>query len=156
MKQSSKKIVLSEGKVNSSRKSKVSSSSADEEDESFLAMGDHISLFSMDGCGYLSSEGFIDNNCFLQCQPVSDAPLPSNFTTESVFCIVPKYKYDAQIAMNDYIERWSVKMDSLVNVGGEEEIRVLKVSNFINLQKISNKGGAKRGSLRYINTYEIY
>ena len=112
---------------------------ADSNESVFLSMGDQISLFSVDGGGYLASEGFIDTSSFLQ-STIGDS-VPTNFTTDSIFNIVPRYKYDAQIALNEYLERWSLNIEHIGNVGDKEsELKFLKVSKknvFFTLNQIT-------------------
>lgn len=89
-----------------------------EEKQVYLTMGDKISLYSVDGTGYLTSEGFIDDDCYLVHGDGQSTPM--NFT-DSVFTVVPRYKYDAQTALNEALERWSRSKESIGRGDGEEE-----------------------------------
>lgn len=101
------------------------------ETELFLSMGDQISLFSEDGNGYLSSEGYLDNSCCL-----SPANSSSNFT-DCVFEVVPRYKYDAHNAFIEALDRYSRTRESIGKGEGEEEeiLKQLLVSVFLPRKK---------------------
>ena len=107
--------------------------------ELFLSMGDQISLFSEEGNGFLSSEGYLDHNCTLI--PGNMQFPPTNFI-DCVFTIVPRYKYDAHTAFTETLDRFSRTRDSVGRGDGREEnaLQQLRVcfltltvfSNFIN------------------------
>lgn len=80
------------------------------EPEMFLRMGDQVSLYSEEGCGFLSSEGYLDNDCFLE--PGTHSDPPPNFM-DSVFMVLPRYKYDAHSAYSDTLDRWNRARDSV-------------------------------------------
>lgn len=71
-----------------------------DESEMFLKMGDCISLFSVEQGGFVSGNGFDDTGCQLQRPFHSKKPLASPNFVNSVFELVPKYKYDAQITLD--------------------------------------------------------
>jgi hypothetical protein len=94
--------------------------------EQFLNMGDQISLFSEEGPGFLSSEGYLDTDCFLESGQMSDPP--SNFT-DCVFTVVPRFKYDAHTAYSETLDRWNRQRDSVGKGESPEEglLQSLKV-----------------------------
>ena len=100
------------------------------EQELFLNMGDQISLFSEEGGGFLSSEGYLDNNCYLE--PGSHTSPPKNFN-DCVFTVVPRFKYDAHMAFSEYLDRWSRSRESIGKGEGDEEqgLKSLQVSIFL-------------------------
>jgi hypothetical protein len=75
--------------------------------DAFLKIGDSISLFSIEGFGYLSSNGFIEKNLKL-----TKEVLPVHFS-DCVFRIHPRYKYDQQKALNDVLTRLGKDRNSL-------------------------------------------
>eukprot|EP01095_Lingulamoeba_sp_RSL-Kostka_P003958 TRINITY_DN15076_c0_g1_i1.p1 TRINITY_DN15076_c0_g1~~TRINITY_DN15076_c0_g1_i1.p1 ORF type:complete len:171 (+),score=45.97 TRINITY_DN15076_c0_g1_i1:248-760(+) len=91
-------------------KSDSPSDKIEHNDKEFLCMGDKISLYSIDGNGYLTSEGFTDTNCYVEKS--SKRRLPKNFN-DCVYTIVPRYKYDAHNALNESLERWSRDRESI-------------------------------------------
>ena len=97
------------------------------EQELFLNMGDQISLFSEEGNGFLSSEGYLDNNCYLE--PGALSYPPANFN-DCVFTVVPRFKYDAHTAFSEALDRWNRSRDSIGKGEGTEErnLRNLQVS----------------------------
>lgn len=96
------------------------------EKELFLCMGDQVSLYSEEGCGFLSSEGYLDSDCFLA--PGTHSDPPPNFT-DSVFTVVPRYKYNAHTAFSDTLDRWNRTRESIKSDDSEDKpLRQLQVS----------------------------
>src|SRR3989338_10216384 len=69
-----------------------------------LVMGALVSLFSVEGDGYLLSEGFVNSNCSISYyereKAGNSSKIPANFE-DCVFRIVPKHKYDARNELNE-------------------------------------------------------
>src|SRR3990167_5546204 len=109
-----------------------------EDNDHHLRMGDQISLYSTEGKGYLSSEGYIDNKCCLQSIP--------DFSEDYIFTVLPKFKYDAHTAFYDALDRWNRLPESVGQGEGAEEdqLKYLKVSFKILKKKLLGKKKLKK------------
>ncbi|KAL6077190.1 Inositol 1,4,5-trisphosphate receptor type 1, variant 2 [Balamuthia mandrillaris] len=71
-------------------------------EETFLKMGDCVSLYSLEGGGYISSEGFTDSDC--KITPLKDKQLLPDHFSDCVFRVYPRFKYDAHNELQDMLE----------------------------------------------------
>src|SRR3989338_8109057 len=80
-----------------------------------LVMGALVSLFSVEGDGYMLSEGFVNSNCLISTherEKSTGSRIPPNFE-DCVFRIVPKHKYDARNELNDALTRFNRDRSSI-------------------------------------------
>jgi hypothetical protein len=86
---------------------------ASDEAERGLKFGDCISLFSAEHNGYMSTDGFSDEICHLKKVPQGQgAQSPLHFEN-CVFEVVPRFKYDMQVNLNDILSTYGRERESI-------------------------------------------